>query len=143
MSENFQDFRFFAEWCEGQIGYGVENYHIDKDILIPGNKLYSENTCVFVPAALNKFFIASDASRGLYPLGVSTDNTPGRFRVILCIDGVQRRIGSSRSIQEASEMYKIAKEKEAKRWYARLSKSEFIVDPRVIKAVGNWQYSEK
>ena len=38
MSDNFKDFNFFVEWHIAQIGFGIEAYTIDKDILISGNK---------------------------------------------------------------------------------------------------------
>lgn len=44
-SDNFRNFQYFAEWCNGQIGFKQEHFALDKDIYIKGNKLYSENTC--------------------------------------------------------------------------------------------------
>lgn len=45
----------FADWMSGQISKeGSEVLHLDKDILLPGNKEYSPETCVFVPQFLNK-----------------------------------------------------------------------------------------
>lgn len=53
LSDNFKNFQFFAEWCNNQIGY-KEGWHLDKDLLIPGNKIYSEDTCLFLPMEINK-----------------------------------------------------------------------------------------
>lgn len=48
MSENFKNFQFFAEWCNGQVGFGNKGWHLDKDILLKGNKEYSESfVCSF------------------------------------------------------------------------------------------------
>lgn len=48
----------------------IENYELDKDILVKDNKVYSPETCCFVPPALNKLLTKSNKSRGKYPIGV-------------------------------------------------------------------------
>lgn len=40
VSKEFEDFQFFANWCHAQIGYGIDGYEIDKDLLVFGNKEY-------------------------------------------------------------------------------------------------------
>lgn len=47
-----------------------EGFELDKDILVEGNKIYSPDTCVFVPHYLNTILIDSGKSRGDLPLGV-------------------------------------------------------------------------
>lgn len=42
-----QDVPGYAEWCAGK------NVHLDKDIRVPGNRVYSRDTCMFVDAAVN------------------------------------------------------------------------------------------
>ena len=71
----FSSFQEFAEWCNAQYGYmnTEENgtfWKLDKDILIPGSKCYSSETCCFVPHYINCLLLTSDATRGIYPLGV-------------------------------------------------------------------------
>jgi hypothetical protein len=56
MSENFLDFQFFARWCNNQIGWNEDGWHLDKDFLVEGNKVYSEDTCLFVPRVINNIF---------------------------------------------------------------------------------------
>jgi len=60
-------FSNFKAWMDTQDWQGK---HLDKDILLPGNKLYSPTTCVFVTQKVNKFLIDRKAARGLLPLGV-------------------------------------------------------------------------
>ena len=66
----------FKEWMEQQDWQGKS---LDKDIIVPRNKLYSPDTCAFVLKATNSFVIASDAIRGAYPIGVSLHHT-GKYR---------------------------------------------------------------
>ena len=67
----------FKKWMEKQDWSGK---CLDKDIIVPGNKLYSPDTSAFVLQATNKFVTASDASRGDYPVGVSLYKTTGEYR---------------------------------------------------------------
>ncbi len=75
-SIGFSNFQEFAEWCQLQEGYLNKepngNYWcIDKDILIPGNKVYGPDTCIFVPCKVNNLFVYGDKSKKGYPVGVS------------------------------------------------------------------------
>jgi hypothetical protein len=53
---------------------------LDKDIIAPGSKLYSPDTCAFVLNATNLFVTARDASRGEYPTGVNLCKPTGKYR---------------------------------------------------------------
>lgn len=139
ISKNFKDFQFFTEWHINQIGFDQENYHIDKDILFEGNKLYSENTCVLIPAELNTFFNSHKMGRGLYPQGVSYHSQSNKYLARINISGRNKNLGSFKTPEEAFEIYKIAKELEVKRWVERLQAKEFVVDQRVIERLKLWE----
>lgn len=47
-------FQNFARWYREQ--YFEDGWHIDKDVLVEGNLLYSPETCTLVPPAINTFF---------------------------------------------------------------------------------------
>lgn len=64
----WHNFQNFAKWFESNY---INGYVLDKDILIKGNKLYSEHTCCFVPQELNNLFVKRENDRGKYPIGVS------------------------------------------------------------------------
>lgn len=70
---NFSNFR---EWF---IENHVDGWQMDKDLLVVGNKVYSPDTCVFVPQWLNSFTISSNSSRGQYLIGVSWDSVKRKF----------------------------------------------------------------
>jgi len=139
MSENFKDFQFFANWHTTQVGYGLEGYDIDKDILGNGKKVYSEGVCVLVPNALNKFLVASDAKRGAWPQGVHL-HKDGKFMVQAGVNGVQSYFGLYDTPQQAAAVYKKVKEGEARNWYEKLVAREFIVDERVIERMRTWTH---
>ena len=70
-------FSNFRKWMELQAWEGMA---LDKDILVPGNKIYSPDKCCFVPSHINSLLSDSAASRGGYPIGVSIDGRNGRYR---------------------------------------------------------------
>lgn len=70
VDEHFYNFQNFAAWCQTQKGFFEPGYHLDKDLLSKGNKIYSPNFCRFVPAYVNTVLSASGTIRGEWPLGV-------------------------------------------------------------------------
>ena len=69
-------FSNFKRWMEKQDWQGK---CLDKDLLIPGNKVYSPDNCALVDAATNLFIGDNAASRGDFPIGVIFDKPTGRF----------------------------------------------------------------
>ena len=70
--EEWHNFQNFAEWFdENYYECNDEKMNLDKDILYKGNKIYSPETCIFVPQRINSLFVKTTASRGEYPIGVS------------------------------------------------------------------------
>jgi hypothetical protein len=57
-----------------------EEMQLDKDILTIGNKIYSPENCVFVPAKLNLFLLDRGAGRGEYLIGVNWDKQVRKYR---------------------------------------------------------------
>lgn len=105
-------FTVFAEWYELN---WVDGYDLDKDIKKPGNKIYSPDTCLFIPRCLNNLFTDCHGSRGQYPLGVSFDRYHNKFSAEIRIDGKANRIGRYKTSSLAYEAYKKAKNAEVLR----------------------------
>lgn len=70
--EEWHNFQNFARWFEKNY-YEIENEKmcLDKDILYKNNKMYSPETCVFVPQRINKLFTKRQNHRGKYLIGIS------------------------------------------------------------------------
>lgn len=75
--EEWKIFSNFKAWMEKQDWQGK---HLDKDILIPGNKVYGPNTCVFVDRNTNIFVTEAGAIRGEWPIGVYWCDCAKKFR---------------------------------------------------------------
>ena len=115
VSENFKSYEYFYEWCNEQIGFGVDGngnpFQLDKDLLIKGNKVYSESTCVFLPQEINKVLTKSTALRGKYLVGVCWCKTSKAFKAqVGKSKGKQEYLGSFKTEIEAFNAYKTAKE---------------------------------
>lgn len=83
-------FSTFERWMLEQ---DHEGKALDKDLLLPGNKLYSEHTCVFVSPALNALLTDSRAARGLFPLGVYYRKDIRKYAVQVHIGTSQKNFG--------------------------------------------------
>ena len=82
--EEWHNFQNFAKWYyENYYEIKNERMELDKDILNKGNKLYSPQTCIFVPQRINKLFTKSDKVRGEYPIGVYYNKNENKFRAQL------------------------------------------------------------
>ena len=136
VAEGWRYLSNFKEWCNNQIGFGNDGWQLDKDILVKGNKIYSEDTCCFVPREVNNLFIKRYTNRGAYPIGVSYHKSSRKFASAISTDGLQRSLGLFNNQEEAFLVYKEAKElhikKVADKWKDQ-------IDPRVYEALMNYQ----
>ncbi len=55
----------------------IEGYHLDKDLLIQGNRLYCEKACSFIPAYINTLIIEGRSHSGDLIMGVSKRKKKG------------------------------------------------------------------
>lgn len=134
--EEWHDFANFKEWFNNNY---IEGWQLDKDILVKGNKVYSPDTCCFVPQEINTFFTSCRVRRGSYPLGVSFVKSKNKFVATLSIDNKNKTLGHFDNCDEAFEVYKHAKEQQllviANRWRDKLPDN-------VYKALVNYKISK-
>lgn len=72
----------FKSWFEQNY---ISGFDLDKDLLYNGNKVYSPNTCRYVPHALNTLLVDCGARKGQYPNGVSWCQRENNFRAYCSI----------------------------------------------------------
>lgn len=77
VSPEWHIFSVFRSWMMAQEWKGM---CLDKDLLVPGNKLYGPDTCCFVSVLVNTFITDSAAIRGDWPIGVSWSVERGVFQ---------------------------------------------------------------
>ena len=137
VSDNFKSYEYFYEWCNKQIGFSNKDWHLDKDLLVKGNKVYSESTCVFLPQEMNKILTKSTATRGKHLIGVSWSKTNRAFKAQVNKNkGKREYLGIFNTEVEAFNAYKQAKEsfvkEQAEKW-----KGE--IDHRAYNALMKYQ----
>ena len=137
VSENFKSYEYFYEWCNKQIGFGNEGWQLDKDLLIKGNKVYSESTCVFLPSEINALLTKRTTSRGKHLIGVYYHKRDKAFIAQVSKNkGKREYLGSFKTEIEAFNAYKTAKEsfvkEQAEKWKGN-------IDDRAYKALMNYE----
>lgn len=124
----------FSLWHKSQ-KFSSFDYHLDKDILVNNNKIYSESTCCLVPKEINLLLTNNFSARGDYPQGV-TSNGANRF-----IAQSRKPVGGSRYLgtydtqEEAFFVYKTNKEIIVK---DTAIKFRDRIDKNVFEALMNW-----
>lgn len=114
--EEWHNFQNFAKWYnENYYEIDDEKMCLDKDILMKGNKIYSPETCCFVPRNINCLFTKSDIVRGDYPIGVDFIKQSNKHRA-RCLNGSGKSIylGLYLNPVDAFIAYKHYKEKTIK-----------------------------
>lgn len=120
VSEEWYNFQNFGMWYEDNY-YEVEGetMELDKDILVKGNKVYSPDTCIFVPKTINGLFVKSDKSRGELVIGTTLCKN-GKYQAQCNIinpetgKSKQEYLGLYDSQEKAFQVYKYHKERNIK-----------------------------
>jgi len=108
--DEWHNFQNFAQWFEENYNTSyMQNWELDKDILVKGNKVYSPSTCCFVPQEINKVFTLRQSCRGKLPLGVRKQSN-GKFKAVISLNNTSKSLGVFNTELEAFLKYKKTKE---------------------------------
>ena len=115
--------------------------HLDKDILVKHNKIYSPETCIFVPQTINSLFAKNNKNRGESVIGSSlTKNDKYQVNCWLINPKTgkteSKYLGTYDTELEAFEVYKYYKEKNIKQ-VADYYKDE--IPERLYNAMYNYE----
>lgn len=126
VSEFFLTYTNFRDWYVKQKNWDNPDFVLDKDLLSPkDNKVYSEETCCFLPKEVNGLLTTTKAKRGNLPIGVCKPKKGStKYRACVCKNGKDVELGSFNSIEEAFLVYKAAREdylkEKANQWRDKL-----------------------
>ena len=107
--KDWLNFQNFSEWFEKNY---KEGWHLDKDIMVAGNKIYSESTCVFVPSQVNTMITSCNSVIKTIPMCLRQSGKG--FQVAISQRGKVRCFGTYPTINEALASYRIEKSRIAK-----------------------------
>ena len=89
VDEQWHNFQNFAEWYTSQIGY-KEGWHLDKDLFVKGNRIYSSKTCVLLPQEINATLASEEKKKNTgLPLGIGINGH--KFAVCQFVCGGETR----------------------------------------------------
>jgi hypothetical protein len=106
--EEWLTFSNFKSWM---IKQNWEDMTLDKDIIKPGNKVYSPEGCAFIPRELNLLLVDRAALRGSCPQGVHWDKARGKYQAKVSDSGKVKPLGRFATSEQASAVYIKAKVK--------------------------------
>ena len=104
--DEWLNFQNFHKWyLENIYSFDDQVMCLDKDIIIKNNKLYSPDTCIFVPQFINKIFTKRDNDRGDCPIGVHRSSDKNKY--VACCSVFDRVKNESKrlNIGEFDNMY--------------------------------------
>lgn len=112
----------------------MQGWHIDKDIIQKGNKIYSPETCCFVPQEINNIFTKRQEYRGNYSIGVN--RRKNKYASSINKNGQHFWLGTFETLEDAFGAYKIAKES-----YIKEVANEWVgqIDEKCYKALINYK----
>ena len=129
-------FSNFLEWY--RINH-IDDYHLDKDILSKGKKIYSPETCCFIPQAINKLLVfhTNKKKNKKLPIGVGFDKQVKKYIGF----GVYKERKLFLNIKDAYNYYKQNKEYYIKK-LANLYFKNNKISRRVFDALMNYKLKD-
>lgn len=137
VDDRWHNFQNFSEWYYQQPNSDRSGFHLDKDLLVIGNKVYGPETCTFVPLEINVLLTNSSESRGRFPRGVSRNKS--KYVAEISIRGKKKGLGYYATPEEAGEVYREAKEKYVRE---QAEKYKDVLHPKVYYNLMNYNLEE-
>lgn len=102
VSKEWLLFSNFRAWMKNQDWEGLE---LDKDIILPGNKEYSKEYCVFVPQWINKLLTNVGNKNSGWLIGASWVKQTGRYGAQIKVNNKNKWLGTFDSKEQAQKAY--------------------------------------
>ena len=119
--EEWLTFSNFKKWMETQ---DWEGKALDKDLLVYQNKVYSPETCVFIPSNINTFLVYT--KKGKYSLGVCWSKSSDKFQSQISVGGCRKYLGVFTTENEAHRSWQLAKMKQCEMLIEQEEKTSIV-----------------
>ena len=128
---NYQN---FAEWFEKN---HVNGFQLDKDLLVSGNKIYSEDTCAFIPRCLNSFVSNRKLNNTSGYTGIHWNKQRSKWHVRIHDTTAKKDIylGAYDDVEQAILIYKKARTTMAHKMKHKMILDYGIMDLRILDAI--------
>ncbi len=133
VSEGWKSFSAFLSWWKDN---KKDGYHLDKDILTDG-RIYSAETCVFVPQWLNAFILDSNSTRGEFLIGASYSKHRSKY-ISYCNNPTTKRmeyLGYFDSQYEAHICWKKKKLEHTRALRSSMDEIDIRIYPRIVEII--------
>lgn len=128
--KKWHNYQNFAKWFEKNYR---EGYELDKDLLSePDNKIYSPDTCIFIPKKLNSFLANKLNNNTSGHIGVNRGKKDKKWIARIGKNKKRKYIGYFDSIIDASKAYHKARKEEADAWR---DKMQGILSDKAIRCI--------
>lgn len=134
VDSRWHNLQAFGDWFDQN---HTSDWHLDKDLLIKDNKIYSPDACIFIPSRLNSFMANKNSSNTSGYTGVSW-NEPSRKYAAQISDvttGKSIYLGYFDDPKEASKAYIKTRAKMADKMRIIMSEEYGITNSRILNAI--------
>ena len=133
VSVEWKDFSAFLLWWKDN---KKDGYHLDKDLLTD-SRIYSAETCVFVPPWLNAFTLDSNSTRGEFLIGASYNKHRSKY-ISYCSNPMTKRmeyLGYFNTQYEAHICWKKKKLEHTRALRSKMDEIDIRIYPRVVEII--------
>lgn len=132
--EDWHNYQEFSDFYVNNEFYGL-GYHLDKDLLFEGNKVYSPDTCLLLPQEINTAIVRVKDKGNNPALGVSLSKDGKKYIARVTTKERNRHLGTYDSLEEAVEVYCKFKEEQMR---CLAKKFEGRIDSRAYEKLMGW-----
>lgn len=108
--EEWHNFQNFAQWYNENYYNCDEKLHLDKDLLGKDCRIYSPETCIFIPASINLAISNNYTNNTTGKTGVTYIETKRKYMARIVRFGKECYLGLFEDIETAYKIYKDARE---------------------------------
>lgn len=105
VADSWKNFTVFEKWYNEN---HIDGYHLDKDLLVQGNRVYSEETCCFIPSWVNSLIVEKSKIVEGCEAGVTRRKKKGTnvYNGLYNVQYAGVYLNRTNSLEEANSLYK-------------------------------------